>query len=578
MVEIIESRGIKIPLHPEIVTPNIERALRRGKYEGGECRIVERVVGKKDRFLELGTGLGFVSAMAAKAGASQVVTFEANAALSPVIAETYRLNGVEGAIEAINGVVTRGDAPKKLPFYRRTDFWGGSLSEGPADWVEKVDVRTFDFDQILAKMEPTVILSDIEGGELDLFIGADLSSAKYVTIEIHPGVYGAEGTKRIFDAMSDKGFGYAPKLSGSGTVITFERVGKRRVESVSTFAAPSTAAPKKPKTPKVTVDAPRVLVPTCMKNEGPYILEWLAYHRAMGVTDFLIFTNDCDDGTVEMLDHLQDLGYLTHLPNPAPVFESPNFQPAALKYTQIMREFREADYVISMDVDEYLNIHVGDGTISALLNHMGDVDVISLSEQLFGYNGREFYEPGFVTEQFTRCGSLTPGDRRARRGVKSVLRRASGLTLKNHRPHPNDDVSFDDIVWVDGSGKRAPEDFIHDLENGMDCRGRFDVAWLNHYPLRSMDSFLLKRDRGDVVVKNRKVSVRYWNVRNQNEFEDLTVQRFLPAARAQYDEWMEDPVLAGLQKSAEDWHTNRVAELRQMPEFIEFLSEIKAKS
>ena len=74
------------------------------------------------------------------------------------------------------------------------------------------------------------------------------------------------------------------------------------------------------------------------------------------------------------------------------------------------------------------------------------------------------------------------------------------------------------------------------------------------------------------------MSVRYWNVRNQNEFEDLTVQRFLPAARKQYDEWMQDPVLADLQKRAEDWHINRVAELRKMPEFIEFLGEIKAKS
>jgi len=206
------------------------------------------------------------------------------------------------------------------------------------------------------------------------------------------------------------------------------------------------------------------------------------------------------------------------------------------------------------------------------------VDVISLCEQLFGYNGREFYEPGFVTEQFTHCGSLTPGQRKARRGVKSVQRRASGLTLKNHRPHSNDRVSFDEAIWVDGSGKTPPVEFVHDYENGLDCRGRFDVAWLNQYPLRSMDSFLLKRDRGDVVVKNRKVSVRYWNIRNQNEFEDLTVQRFLPAARKQYDKWMNDPVLADLQKRAEDWHANRVAELRTMPEFMEFLGEIKAKS
>ncbi|WP_322787480.1 glycosyltransferase family 2 protein [Aliiroseovarius crassostreae] len=49
-----------------------------------------------------------------------------------------------------------------------------------------------------------------------------------------------------------------------------------------------------------------------MKNEAPYILEWVAYHRAMGIDKFLIYTNDCSDGTSEILDRLQDLGILQH--------------------------------------------------------------------------------------------------------------------------------------------------------------------------------------------------------------------------------------------------------------------------
>ena len=40
----------------------------------------------------------------------------------------------------------------------------------------------------------------------------------------------------------------------------------------------------------------------CMKNEGPYIVEWVAYHRAIGIDNFLIYTNGCDDGTSEILD------------------------------------------------------------------------------------------------------------------------------------------------------------------------------------------------------------------------------------------------------------------------------------
>ena len=38
--------------------------------------------------------------------------------------------------------------------------------------------------------------------------------------------------------------------------------------------------------------------------KGPFILEWIAHHLAVGFEHFLVFTNDCDDGTVELLDAL----------------------------------------------------------------------------------------------------------------------------------------------------------------------------------------------------------------------------------------------------------------------------------
>ncbi|MBL4556550.1 MAG: glycosyltransferase family 2 protein [Rhodobacteraceae bacterium] len=54
-----------------------------------------------------------------------------------------------------------------------------------------------------------------------------------------------------------------------------------------------------------------------MRDEGPYVLEWLAWHKAIGVTDFVVFTNDCTDGTDALLDRLDAAGEVMHLPNPA---------------------------------------------------------------------------------------------------------------------------------------------------------------------------------------------------------------------------------------------------------------------
>ena len=58
----------------------------------------------------------------------------------------------------------------------------------------------------------------------------------------------------------------------------------------------------------------RFLAVTSMRNEGAFLLEWLAHHRAVGFTDVLVFSNDCDDGTDAMLDRLAQLGWLTHVP------------------------------------------------------------------------------------------------------------------------------------------------------------------------------------------------------------------------------------------------------------------------
>ena len=48
----------------------------------------------------------------------------------------------------------------------------------------------------------------------------------------------------------------------------------------------------------------RILAVLTVRNEAAFLLEWLAHHRAVGVTDFLVFSNDCQDGTDAMLDRL----------------------------------------------------------------------------------------------------------------------------------------------------------------------------------------------------------------------------------------------------------------------------------
>ena len=67
---------------------------------------------------------------------------------------------------------------------------------------------------------------------------------------------------------------------------------------------------------------------------------------------------------------------------------------------------REAGWAICMDVDEFINIKIGDGTLGALYAALGDANMISLTWRLFGDSGVAGYEDRFLLDQFTRCALL----------------------------------------------------------------------------------------------------------------------------------------------------------------------------
>ena len=83
------------------------------------------------------------------------------------------------------------------------------------------------------------------------------------------------------------------------------------------------------------------------RNEGPYILEWIAHHRLLGIEAIYICDNLSDDGSTELLAALDWAGVITHIPFPVPVASPPCrgqriFQPAdALARVQPQRQALE---------------------------------------------------------------------------------------------------------------------------------------------------------------------------------------------------------------------------------------------
>ncbi|GAB4388779.1 MAG: hypothetical protein Kow0045_23440 [Albidovulum sp.] len=316
--------------------------------------------------------------------------------------------------------------------------------------------------------------------------------------------------------------------------------------------------------PAAAAEAGRTCIVTTMKNEGPFILEWLAHHRAIGVEDFLIYTNDCTDGTDRMLEMLQRKGLVQHRENPFRAMPGLKPQHAALQAAESEPVIRDCGWAICMDVDEFINIKIGDGTLAALYEAMGEANMISLTWRLFGNADVVAYEDRFVTEQFTLCAPELIRKPHQAWGFKTLFRNIDIYKkLGVHRPKGLRPDLWDQVRWLNGSGRPMPREiFRNGWRSTLETYG-YDWVQLNHYAVRSVESFLVKRDRGRVNHVDRDQGLNYWFRMNHNAERETSILRLVPRARAEFDRLMADPEIRAAHLAAVAAHRERIAALMQ---------------
>ena len=295
---------------------------------------------------------------------------------------------------------------------------------------------------------------------------------------------------------------------------------------------------------------------TTMKNEGAFVLEWVAHHKALGFDDLVICTNDCADGTDAMVLRLQALGLARHH---ATMKAGTSIQRAAFRQARKRPEVAAAEWLWVCDADEFLVVHVGDGSARALVAAGSPgVEVISVPWRVFGPAGRASYEDRPVGAQFVlaECG--------ARRGIgkpvfaKSLLHDPGGVgRIGVHAPLPPEGAA---PYLREAPGGRPARD-----GQPMMVRARYDVAQVNHYALRSAESFLVKRDRGRVNHVGEDIGLDYWRRFDLAEVECHAIRRYDAAAADWRALMMADAALAELHARAVTWHRARIAALRADP-------------
>lgn len=307
-----------------------------------------------------------------------------------------------------------------------------------------------------------------------------------------------------------------------------------------------------------------VTVVTAMKDEGPFILDWIAHHRAVGVTRFLVYTNDCSDATDLLLDLLADAG-VERRDNPfREAWGGP--QHSAFRAADRERAVREAGWLLTLDVDEYLNIRAGEGRLADLFAALPDVGAISIPWRLFGNADIHGFRDLPVTRQF-HLAAPEYAPRPMQAWAFKTLYRNDGTFggLGVHRPKSLDPERARRLHWVDASGRMLPRQL---WRNGWRMTGEcwgYDLAAINHYALRSAESFLVKRERGRVNHVGQDQGIKYWFRMNQNVTEDRSIGRLEAAVSAERARLAALPGVALAHDTAVAWHRARIEVLQEDP-------------
>ena len=322
--------------------------------------------------------------------------------------------------------------------------------------------------------------------------------------------------------------------------------------------------------PKPGVIAPRpvtqnVTVVTAMKNEGPFILDWIAHNRVIGIDRHLVYTNDCADDTETLLDLLESAG-VTRRDNPCHASGKVP-QHAAFRAAETETAVTEADWLLTLDVDEYINIHTGDGRIGDLLAAVPEAHVFSMPWRLFGNADRHRFVDAPVTGQFTRCAPMYAPRPIQAWAFKSLYRNA-GLfrRLGVHRPRGLEARMQTQLHWVGGTGQKLPPSVWRSAWRFGAANWGYDLVSINHYAVRSAESFLVKRDRGRVNHTMRDQGEDYWGRMNHNAEEDLSIQHLATAVAAEKSALLAIPGVSEAHQRSVAWHQRRIGQLMTDPD------------
>jgi glycosyl transferase family 92 len=262
------------------------------------------------------------------------------------------------------------------------------------------------------------------------------------------------------------------------------------------------------------------------RDEGPYLHEWIEFHRLVGVERFFLYDNRSSDDHLGVLEpYVQDGTVVLH------DWPMPQGQLAAYEHT--LREYgAESRWIAFIDLDEFLFSPTG-RPLSQLLVEYEEWPAVGVNWAVFGPSGHIRKPPGLVIESY-----LERLDIAANRTIKSVVDPARVTRCPGvHR------FAYDRLGTVDENH--------YPIFGGRTKSVSFARLRINHYLTKSLEEYqgraeglatapspiyTGRAEQPDPAAVARRLSPEKLTRWEQRAERDETILQYLPALRRALDE------------------------------------------
>lgn len=248
-------------------------------------------------------------------------------------------------------------------------------------------------------------------------------------------------------------------------------------------------------------------VAAIMKDEGPYLAEWIEYHKLVGVDAFFIYDNESSDNTAEILAPYIARGDVVHIP-------WPGLRQQFNAYNDALRRFRMATrWLAYIDADEFI-VPLAKATIPEILENYKNEVGLSMHWLMYGDNGHKNYSEDLVIERFT-AHAPEPDE-----FMKTIINPRAAFSMETHH-----------ACFI---GSHAAVN-----ENGHKVRTRSkekaaSAIRINHYWGKSWEEYGMKQRKGRTGSRGASLPAddSMFSLRNRNEVQDPVMEKYVPLVKA----------------------------------------------